>query len=172
MDKDINLIVEKLQDQLSNYVDRNQFRRGLESIHDIIYNDIYVCQHIMENKHEGDLEKRYFNIIFHAVYAIDRIRRDRRDAEPQRPNDEEEQVFRRPRVDEEKQDSQSDVVVDQVDQMIKDVQNIPVDVRGKLVYGEKVDPDNPHRRSVDKQLAQLDQLVTKQTTVSKNQRRH
>jgi hypothetical protein len=132
-------------------VDPGQFRRGLESVHDIIHNDVYICGQIMNDKHHGDLEETYKRIIQYSIYAICTVqdswgKQDPLDLEP------------------------VDTIIQETEELIDSQQELPTPIK----YGEKVEENNEYSEEVNKQLTQLDQLTTQiRPTVfpSKNQRR-
>ena len=147
MNKSEGEVLSEIHSLLEDTTDPKQFRRGIESIHDIIHNDIYVADHIMNHRHHGDLVQTYMNIITHSIYAICVVRDEWKWQET------------------EKEPETIDEAIEMVDQMIDNPTPKP------FKANEKVPQQNEYSATVDEQLAQLDKLAKPLPISSKNNRR-
>ena len=153
----------------SEHVDARQFRRGIQSIHDIIHNKIYVADHILGETSREDLERTYQEIIMNCAYAI---------------------AYHRGML---AGQENSDISFEQMDTnaVLADIDALmetspPVQVtapteappqpppqqpRPTMRFGEKIPMKNEYTDNTDAKMRELEAKMGPQKTVSKNLRR-
>lgn len=164
-------VLEECIDNINReHVDARQFRRGSQSIHDIIHNKIFVADHVLCGTSNEDLERTYQDIIINCAYAI----AHNRGLMPGQDNS---------GVTFEQMDTNSALAdVDALMETTKPVvivqtpetrtpPNPPVSNRTTMRFGERVPNKTIHTDATDAQMRQLDEKMQNLPVVSKNLRR-
>lgn len=148
MNKDIGKILNEVSELMEDHYSPDQFRRGIDTIHDIIQSDVKIAEYILDQRHHGNAEEMYFNIIQHSFYAIAAIRKKEYEDQPHSSSE-----------------IESDVILNEATEMIENI----ADGTNRMVFNEKI--DNKYSDEVDRQINELDSIVGKAPIISKNQRR-
>ncbi len=145
-------------------VEARQYRRGIDTIHDMIHNELYVAGRLIEdNAGPEEVEACYRNIIEFAVHGIMFLGGDMPDQDVQRAS---------VAATDQAMQQATQIITEQPEETAPTSPPEPSVKNNNPKFGEKVPQQNEFTNSVDDKMGEVDKLLGgKSPVISKNARR-